>query len=90
MTHMPEHYPEEYTQRSLANLERVIRSTRLRTLIVDHHLLRDREWRRRLEPLASIVEEHEVSLVTAAEFAGKAVDQLEANRDRLYGIEPAA
>lgn len=90
MTHMPENYPEEYTRRSLANLERVIRSTRLRTLIVDHHLLRDREWRKRLEPLASVVEEHDVSLVTAAEYAGKAVDQLEANRDRLYGIEPKA
>ena len=90
MTHMPENYPEEYTRRSLANLERVIRSTRLRTLIVDHHLLRDRDWRKRLEPLAAVVKEHDVSLVTAAEFAGKAVDQLEANRDRLYGIEPKA
>lgn len=90
MTHMPENYPEEYTRRSLANLERVIRSTGLRTLILDHHLLRDREWRKRLEPLAAVVEEHDVSLVTAAEFVGKAVDQLEANRDRLYGIEPRA
>ncbi len=87
MTHMPENYPEEYTRRSLANLERVIRSTRLRTLIVDHHLLRDREWRTRIEPLAAAAEEHEVSLVTAAEYAGKAVDQLEANRDRLYAAE---
>ncbi len=89
MTHMPENYPEEYTRRSLANLERVIRSTRLRTLIVDHHLLRDREWRARIEPLAAVAEEHDVSLLTAAEFAGKAVDQLEANRDRLYADEPA-
>ncbi len=88
MTHMPENYPEEYTRRSLANLERVIRSTRLRTLIVDHHLLRDREWRARIEPLAAVAEEHAVSLVTAAEFAGKAVDQLEANRDRLYASDP--
>ncbi len=90
MTHMPENYPEEATRRSLANLERVIRSTRLRTLILDHHLLRDRDWRKRIEPLASVAEEHDVSLVTAAEFAGKAVDQLEANRDRLYGVEPKA
>lgn len=90
MTHMPENYPEEYTRRSLTNLERVVRSTRVKTLIIDHHLLRDRDWRKRLEPLASAVEDHDVSLVTAAEYAGKAVDSLEANRDRLYGVEPKA
>lgn len=88
MTHMPENYPEEQTKRSLANLIRVMRSTQLHTLIVDHHLLRDREWRARIEPLASAAEEHDVTVTTAAEFAGKAVDQLEANRDRLYGFEP--
>ena len=87
MTHMPDNYPESYTRRSLANLERVIRSTRLRTLIVDHHLLRDRDWRKRLEPLANAAKDHDVSVLTAAEYAGKAVDQLEANRDRLYGFD---
>ncbi len=90
MTHMPDHYPETYTRRSLANLERVIRSTALRTLILDHHLLRDREWRTRIEPLASVAEEHDVTLVTAAEYAGKAVDPLEAYRDRLYGFDMQA
>ncbi len=87
MTHMPDNYPEEYTRRSLANLERVIRSTSLRTLILDHHLLRDRGWQKRIEPLQVAAEEHDVTLTTAAGYAGKAVDQLEANRDRLYGFE---
>ena len=86
MTHMPDHYPEAYTRRSLANLERVMRSTGLRTLILDHHLLRDREWRSRIEPLVATAAEHDITLTTAAEFAGKAVDQLEAHRDRLYGV----
>ena len=90
MTHMPENYPEVYTARSLANLERIVRSTGLRTLILDHHLLRDREWRKRLEPLATVTEEHDVTVQTAAEYAGKAVDQLEANRDHLYGVGPKA
>lgn len=90
MTHMPDNYPEEYTRRSLANLGRVIRSTGLRTLILDHHLLRDRQWRTRIEPLATVAAEHGVTVTTAAEYAGKAVDQLEANRDRLYGFEMQA
>ncbi len=87
MTHMPDHYPESVTKRSLENLTRIVRSTDLRTLILDHHLLRDREWRGRIGPLAGAAEEHDVRVVTAADFAGKAIDQLEANRDRLYGLE---
>ncbi len=90
MTHMPENYPESMTRRSLENLERILRSTDLRTLILDHHLLRDRAWRSRIEPLLAAAEEHDVTVQTAAEFAGQAVDQLEANRDRLYGREPVS
>ena len=90
MTHMPDNYPEEHTKRSLANLARIIRSTDVRTLIVDHHLLRDRAWQTRIEPLMETADEHDVRVQTAAEYAGRAVDQLEANRDRLYGFEPKA
>jgi len=88
MTHMPENYPEEHTKRSISHLQRILRTTNVRTLILDHHVLRDREWRTRMAAVFRAGEEHDVSVLTAAEFAGKAVDQLEANRDRLYGIEP--
>ena len=88
MTHLPENYPESYTTRSLENLARIIRSTAVRTLILDHHLLRDRDWRARLGPLLAVAEEHDVAVQTAAEFAGRAVDQLEANRDLLYRTDP--
>src|SRR2546427_5393186 len=50
MTHMPENYPEEMTKRSIANLTRIIRSTAIQTLILDHHALRDRDWRGRGGP----------------------------------------
>jgi len=88
MTHMPDHYPEQHTKRSLSHLQRILRTTNVRTLILDHHILRDREWRARMAAIFRAGEEHDVAVLTAAEFAGKAVDQLEANRDRLYGIEP--
>ncbi len=88
MTHMPEHYPEEHTKHSIANLTRIIRSTDVRTVILDHHLLRDREWRARIEPLVKVADEHDVTVQTAAEYLGKAADQLEANRDVLYGFQP--
>jgi len=86
MTHMPEHYPEEMTKRSIANLTRIIRSTAIQTLILDHHALRDRDWRVRMAPVLEGGRAHDVRVVTAAEFLGKEVDQFEANRDRLYGL----
>jgi predicted metallo-beta-lactamase superfamily hydrolase len=88
MTHMPENYPEVHTKRSLSHLARILRTTDVRTLIMDHHILRDREWRARMKPVFEAGKEHDVAVLTAAEFAGKPVDQLEANRDKLYGIEP--
>src|SRR5207244_6614372 len=45
MTHMPDNYPEEHTKRSLSHLQRILRTTNVRTLILDHHILRDRGWR---------------------------------------------
>ena len=90
MTHMPEHYPEEMTKRSIANLTRILRTTALRTLILDHHALRDRAWRERMKPVLDAGEAHDVRVLTAAEYLGKPVDQLEANRDRLYGLEGKA
>lgn len=90
MTHMPENYSQEMTKRSIANLTRILRTTGIRTLIVDHHALRDREWQQRMAAVLEAGEAHDVRVVTAAEFAGKAVNQLEANRDRLYGLTPSA
>src|SRR5437867_1475727 len=89
MTHMPENYPQEHTRRSISHLLRILRSTDVRTLILDHHILRDRERRTRMRSVFEAGVEHDVSVLTAAEFAGKPVDQLEANRDKLYGIEPS-
>ncbi len=87
MTHMPENYPEEMTKRSIANLTRILRTTGIHTLILDHHALRDRDWRLRMAPVLEAGEAHDVRVVTAAEFLGQAVDQLEAIRDKLYGLE---
>ncbi|HKW43529.1 MAG TPA: hypothetical protein VJP06_05000, partial [Thermoplasmata archaeon] len=87
MTHMPENYPDEHVKRSLSHLLRILRTTNVRTLILDHHILRDRNWRVRMELVFKGAADHEVAVLTAAEFAGKPVEQLEANRDKLYGID---
>lgn len=86
MTHLPEARTPSDLKRSVASLLLILRRTRIETLLLDHHSLRDREWRTYVAPVVAASEEHGVTLQTAAEFTGRPVDQLEANRDRLYGL----
>src|SRR2546426_9376243 len=88
MTHMPENYPPEHTKRSLTHLVRILRTTEVRTLILDHHILRDRDWKSRMVPVFEAGKEHDVAALTAPQFARKPGDPLEANRDMRHGIEP--
>src|SRR2546430_10394181 len=74
MTHMPENYPPEHTKRSLTHLVRILRTTEVRTLILDHHILRDRDWKSRMVPVFEAGEEHDVARLTAPPFARKTDD----------------
>ena len=86
MTHMPENFPEEQVRASIANLERIVRSSDVRTLVLDHHVLRDREWQARTERVRDAGHEHGVAVVTAAGYAGRPLDALEYRRDELFGV----
>jgi len=66
------------------NLMRAIRETELNTLILDHHLLRDLSYRMRMAPVYAAAESKNVKVLTAAEFAGRKVEMLEALRRELY------
>lgn len=66
------------------NLVRVIRETELRTLILDHHFLRDLNYQTRIAPVYTAAETKNMRVLTAAEFAGKKVEMLEALRRELY------
>jgi len=68
-------------------LTKIIRSlvtSGLNTVILDHHLLRDLNYKERVKPVYEVGEELGVKLYTAAEFIGKSVDTLEARRKELY------
>jgi predicted metallo-beta-lactamase superfamily hydrolase len=58
-------------------------------VVMDHHLLRDANWRIRMEPLAHFCRENGVHLETAAEYRGEEVLALEAGRRRLYERDAA-
>jgi len=73
----------------LANqlLTKIVRrlSTRgLETIILDHHLVRDLNYREKVKLVYEVGEELGIRLFTAAEFIGREIDLLEARRKELY------
>jgi len=77
-------------RRGLEGLERVIVDVRPEVLVVDHHLLRDISYSRYIERHVALARELNVNLVTAAEYEGKPVEQLEARRRELWRGEGAS
>lgn len=74
--------PGVQPQRVLLNMVDALRAGKPKAVaVVDHHLLRDRSYRLYLKYLA---ESSRVKVVTAAEFMGLEVRQLEAYRNELW------
>ncbi len=76
-------YSRESLRRSLNNLRTVLRETKVRDLVVDHHLLRDLRWKDKLSPVFE--DAGKARVLTAAEYAGVEPELLEARRKELYG-----
>jgi len=66
------------------NLVRAVKETGLHTLIIDHHFLRDLNYRMRITPVYDAAKSMGVKVLTAAELAGKKIEMLEALRKKLY------
>lgn len=82
-------YSHKSLELAIENMLKIVSMDSLKTLVVDHHFLRDLQWKERI---ASVFEEAEncgVKLITAAELANKPIEMLEAHRKELYeGIYP--
>ncbi len=76
--------PEGDVKKGLENLARLARVSSIKQLVVDHHLLRDLAYRKLLAEVIEDEVARKVRLCTAAEFAGRPVDQLEARRKELW------
>jgi predicted metallo-beta-lactamase superfamily hydrolase len=78
-----------YSAKSLAlsieNINRIIRETSVSTILLDHHFMRDLNYVKRVAEVQKCAEEHGVKVITAAEYAGREADILEARRKELYG-----
>jgi len=77
-----------YSFRSLeisnTNLVKAVKETNLNTLVLDHHFLRDLNYRARIKPVYEAAEKRGVKVLTAAEFCGRKIEMLEALRKELY------
>jgi len=79
---------EEPLSETLGRMERIIEKTRVSKVIIDHHLLRDFQWRGKIEPLFALANRRGILIQTAAEFRGEKDNLLEARRNQLYEKEP--
>ncbi len=75
-------------EQSIKGIEKIILECPIETLIIDHHLLRDIEWREKLTDVFKTAEKKNVKIMTAAEFANKSLTMLEARRKELYKNYP--
>ncbi|MFH1826151.1 MAG: MBL fold metallo-hydrolase [bacterium] len=75
---------------STDSLGKIIKQTkRLKTMIVDHHFVRDPKWREKLASVYEVAEKRQVKLVCTAEFLGKKENLLEPFRKKLFTDHPA-
>jgi uncharacterized protein len=77
---------EAQLERGMANLGRIVE--KVPTVILEHHALRDAEWRGKITGIFERAEETGHRVLTAAEFAGQENDFLEAKRRELFRDHP--
>lgn len=82
MTYMLNYrYKKEDLEISINNIKRIIKETDVKTIILDHHLTRDENFK---EYLKEILDQNKTKIQTAAEYLGKENELFEAKRRELY------
>jgi predicted metallo-beta-lactamase superfamily hydrolase len=66
----------------LINLEKIVE--KIPITILEHHALRNKNWRKKTKKLFNIANKNGNKIITAAEFSSKENKLLEANRKELY------
>ncbi len=69
---------------SIDNVKKVITDTDVKTIILDHHIVRDKKFREKIKELVELGREYGVEIMTAAEYYGLDDLLLEAWRKELH------
>jgi len=77
-------YSKKALEYSLKNIFSLIERTKVKEIILDHHLTRDLNWRERVKEVSEFGKEHGVYIRSAASFVGRKEEFLEAMRKKLY------
>lgn len=77
-----------YSRKSLAlsieNINRIITETSVKSILVEHHFMRDLKYKERITKVYDCATENDVKVITAAEYLGREIEMLEARRKELY------
>jgi len=80
-------YGRKALQASIENLKKVI-EVGVKKIVIDHHFLRDVNYRDRIVELYQYAKERNSEIITAAEFMNRPIEMLEALRNKLYQEKP--
>lgn len=88
LTYLQESDPiREPLDKTLKRLRTIIDQTNLVSLIIDHHLTRDIDWREKMDSIFKYGQRKAILVQTAAQFRGEEDNLLEARRNQLYESE---
>lgn len=73
---------------SQRNIVRLMEESDLRTLMIDHHLLREKKWTERIPEVFESAKRSDVKVLTCAGYLGRSDEILEARRKELFGSSP--
>lgn len=78
-------FSKDSMNRAIENLKKIAEV--VEKMVLDHHLLRDLNWRTAIYEVISYAEQFSTQVCSAAEFAGEKENLLEAKRKELYSSE---
>jgi predicted metallo-beta-lactamase superfamily hydrolase len=85
---MGQAYSHQDLRASIHNVCDALTMTRMQTLIMDHHGLRDPNWKKQIAEISASAEKRGKKVITAAGFLGKEDELLEAHRQQLFARHP--
>ena len=88
MSYLMHRYGKKAMEASIRNLQKIITETPVKTMILDHHFLRDKNWAKKIEPVFSSADAADCKIRTYAEYAGEENNLLESLRKELYKEGP--
>ncbi len=77
-------YPTSLLDTANNNVIKILNQTQVKTLIIDHHLVRDKNFREKIKPVYNEAEKLGKKVLTAAQFMGEKERPLEAYRKELW------